>query len=220
MNFQHYKMNFEKQVNKEHYNFSMYYHKARWCSIWHQVNEVNRFQPDSVLEVGGGLGIFKQTMACFGVPVTIVDIAEDLKPDIVGSVTELPIKDNAFDVACAFQVLEHIPFEMFVPALRELMRVAAKGVVISIPDAKPVYSSQIAFPHYGKKQFWLPRPMAKEVPLPADGEHQWELNRKGYELNKVMNLIRNEGCLIKAQYRVPEHTYHRFFVLCLPPKEA
>lgn len=206
-------MNLKKQVDKKHYDFSSYYTKARWCSIWHQVDEVNRFQPESVLEVGGGLGVFKQTMACFGVPVTVVDVAEDLNPDIVGSVIDLPIRDNSFDVACAFQVLEHLPFEKFVPALKELKRVAKKGVVISVPDAKPIYSSQVMLPRYGKRQFWIPRPFAKEIPLPVNGEHHWELNRKGYEIDKVMDVITSQDYKIKSQYRVPENAYHHFFVL-------
>ena len=33
----------------------------------------------------------------------------ELKPDIVGSVTELPINDGEFDVALCCQVLEHLP---------------------------------------------------------------------------------------------------------------
>lgn len=202
-----------KQVNKDHYEFGSYYTKARWCSIWHQVDEVGRFQPESVLEVGGGVGIFKQTMGCFGVPVTIVDIAEDLEPDIVGSVTALPVKDDAYDVACAFQVLEHIPFESFVPALKELKRVAKKAVVISLPDAIRGYSSQLVLPKLGKRNIWLPRPFTKEVPLPEDGQHKWEVNRTGFKLEKIIEII--EGLEFKTcrNYRVPENTYHRFFVL-------
>lgn len=203
-------MNLQKQVDKKHYDFSSYYTKARWCSIWHQVDEVNRFQPESVLEVGGGLGVFKQTMACFGVPVTVVDIAEDLNPDIVGSVTDLPIKDNSFDVACAFQVLEHLPFENFGPALKELKRVARKAVVISLPDAKTNYGIQLTIPRMGKRNVWFSIPF-KRSPV-VTNEHFWEIEQKGYPLAKIISEINNAKFKSIKTYRATDNRYHRFFI--------
>lgn len=208
-------MNNNKQVSKLHYSFSSYYTKSRWCSIWHQINEVLRFEPKSVLEVGGGLGLFKNAMACFDVPVTIVDIADDLEPDIVASVTDLPLGDKAFDVACAFQVLEHLPFEMFIPALKELGRVARKAIIISLPDAKPVYSSQLVVPFFGRKQLWLNRPFPGHRPLPVGGQHFWEINRVGYDKNKILRLIKDSGYVVQSQFRVPENPYHCFFTLVM-----
>ena len=52
-----------------------------------------------------------------------VDVAEDLQPEVVGSVTKLPFPDKSFDVVVAFEVLEHLPFEKFEVAVSEISRV-------------------------------------------------------------------------------------------------
>lgn len=206
-------MAFEKQVDVAHYTFGGYYSKERWASLWYQVDEVIKFKPESVLEVGGGLGVFKRVLECMKIQVTISDIADDLKPDILGDVTALPVEDSAFDVACAFQVLEHIPFEDFTLALSELKRVSRLGVVISIPNWKPIYSNQIMLPGKGKAQLWLPRPFAKEMPINEQGEHKWELNRKGFELDRILQSFADVGLILRNHYRVPENPYHHFFIL-------
>lgn len=48
-----------------------------------------------------------------GVEVTLLDIEPPEPPGAIGTVTELPFQNNAFDVSVAFEVLEHIPFEDF-----------------------------------------------------------------------------------------------------------
>lgn len=206
---------FKKQVNRSHYSFSQYYTKKRWSSLWHQIDEVLKFSPKSVLEVGGGLGVFKSAMNCFGVPVTIADIAEDLKPDILGSVTELPIGDNSFDVSCAFQVLEHLPFELFSQSLSELKRVARKAIVISLPDAKPVYPISIQIPKVGKLEFAIPKPMVNYKKKPLSFEHKWEVSRPDYPVKKVMKAFQMLGLNNLVTYRVTSNYYHRFFVVKL-----
>jgi hypothetical protein len=201
---------FEQQVDKSHYRFGKYYTQARWASIWHQVNEVMRFQPTTVVEVGGGLGIFKQTMSCLGIPVTVVDIAGDLKPDIVGSVTSLPIGDDTFDVACAFQVLEHLPFDLFASAVTELKRVARKAVVLSLPDAKTSYGIQLTLPRLGKRSFWASVPF-KRSPI-STPEHFWEVEQKGFPLRAVIQALEHVGFRSIKTFRVDDNRYHRFFI--------
>lgn len=204
-------MQFKKQVNREHYSLRTYYKKDRWCSMWHQLDEVKRFDPESVLEVGGGLGLFKSAMACFGLPVTIVDIAEDLNPDIIGSVTDLPVEGGAYDVTCAFQVLEHLPFEQFLPAMKELRRVGRKGTVISLPDAKPIYGGQFLLPKLGRRDLWLPFPFKKTEMVELDGQHHWEVHTEGCGLDVVIPAIKEAGFRKVETFRVPENLYHRFF---------
>jgi ubiquinone/menaquinone biosynthesis C-methylase UbiE len=201
---------FHKQVEKRHYAFGTYYTQARWASIWHQLDEVLRFDPDSVLEVGGGLGIFKQTLGCLGVPVTVADIAEDLNPDVVGSVTALPFDGKSFDVACAFQVLEHLPFSAFPMAVSELARVARKAVIISLPDAKTSYGVQVHLPRLGKKSFWVTIPF-KRSPV-STPEHFWELEQKGYPLGRILKAMRPAGFQRIRTYRADGNRYHRFFI--------
>jgi ubiquinone/menaquinone biosynthesis C-methylase UbiE len=205
-------MIYEKQVDRSHYAFAKYYSKERWSSIWHQVDEVLKFEPKSVLEVGGGLGVFKHAMSCFDVLVTSADIAQDLKPDIVGSITELPIEDNSFDVTCAFQVLEHLPFDHFSQGLKELKRVARKAIIISLPDAKPVYPVSICLPRLGNKQFLVPKLFVDYKKMPLHWEHVWEVNRPNYEIGRILRVFSELRISNVSTYRVSANPYHRFFI--------
>src|SRR3990172_4170505 len=122
------------QVDKSHYDFGKYAFEGRFVSYYHQLREVLALDLNSVLEVGVGdrvFGSFIQNNTA--VAYTSVDVADDLKPDVVGSVLKLPFADKSFDVVCAFEVLEHIPFTEFDTALAELCRVARAHVVVSLP---------------------------------------------------------------------------------------
>lgn len=121
----------------ERYRAWEYNTKERLCSFWHQADEVRRLQARSVVEVGVGSGLVAGWLRDRGVSVTTVDLDPDLSPDVCAPVTELPLADGTFDVALCCEVLEHIPFDQVVPALRELGRVARTGVVVSMPDDRP-----------------------------------------------------------------------------------
>jgi len=46
-----------------------------------------------------------------------------------------------------------------------------------------------------------------------DGEHYWEIGKKGYSLSKITNNIQKAGFKIKETYRVFENPYNSFFIL-------
>ena len=58
------------QVNKEHYQFKNYLNKKRWMSIWYQLNEVLSLEPESILEIGQGAGLF----------LSLIHISEPTRP--------------------------------------------------------------------------------------------------------------------------------------------
>ncbi|AJQ95470.1 class I SAM-dependent methyltransferase [Gynuella sunshinyii] len=204
----------DKQVEKKHYDFSKYVTKERWCSIWHQLDEVLGLEPESVLEVGPGPGLFKAVAGGFGLKVDTLDIAEDLNPDIIASAVDMPLSDKSYDVVCSFQMLEHIPFDMSKNALKEMARVSRNHIVISLPDAEIQWPYSLYVPKRGTKKLLLKRPFSKIKEHEFDGEHYWEINKKGYELQVIQGEIENslEGFKLKKTYRVPENPYHRFFV--------
>jgi 16S rRNA A1518/A1519 N6-dimethyltransferase RsmA/KsgA/DIM1 with predicted DNA glycosylase/AP lyase activity len=68
--------------------------KARWSSVWHQIDELSRLKPDNILEIGPGPGIFKNVAHLFGFKVETLDLDPELKPDHVGSATALPFEAN------------------------------------------------------------------------------------------------------------------------------
>jgi SAM-dependent methyltransferase len=204
----------QKQVDKSHYEFSRYMDKRRWTSVWHQLDEVISLQPESVLEIGPGSGIFSQAATIFGLNVKTLDIDPELKPDYVGPASAIPLPDKSVDVACAFQVLEHMPFDVSMQALSEMCRVARKAVVISLPDVKPGWASTLSLPWSRLRRFVIPDLLFKPVTHQFDGEHYWEISKQDYPLDHIVSEITKVAIGFSLRtYRVHENLYHRFFIL-------
>lgn len=204
------------QVDRSHYTFASYMEKPRWISVWHQLDEVQRFGPATVLEIGVGSGLFKVAASLFGLDVKTLDIAADLNPDYLGSADAIPLSDGSIDVVCAFQVLEHMPFELSLAALAEMRRVARKAVVISLPDAKGVWVSCVKLPLLKTRRWMIPNPLARAKVHVFDGEHYWEVNKRDYPLDRVLSSMRKiMPDASVSTYRVHENPYHRFFVFTL-----
>ena len=201
------------QVSSDHYRFLRYVTKQRWSSFYHQLSEILAHRPDSVLEVGVGAGVIGSVLSGLGVQYESVDIDPELRPTHVGSVTALPFSADAYDVVACFQVLEHLPYSAFIPAVQGLMKVARSGVVLSLPDARRVWPWSVHIPHYRAIRGLTPRPQLGAPRVVWDGQHHWEINRRGYPLSRIVADLEGSGVLLKRTYRVWEHPYHRFFVL-------
>lgn len=204
-------MKFEKQVDKDHYRFDRYMQKGRWISVWHQLDEVQKLNPRNVLEIGPGPGLFKTVAGVFGIKVETLDLDPELKPDYVASVTAIPFPDSTYDVVCAFQMLEHLPYEAALQSFREMVRVSSRGVVISLPDALSVWSYQLHIPKVNTFEFLINHPFRKASNLESDPEHYWEINRPVYPLSRIIEDFSRNIDLVNT-YRVYGNPYHRFFI--------
>lgn len=210
----------QKQVERSHYEFTKYMSKGRWSSTWHQFDELMKFKPETVLEIGPGLGVLKQMGRVWGLNVRTLDIDPELEPDILGSATQIPLGDGAVEVTCAFQVLEHMPWETSRKALAEMFRVSSRAVIISLPDVTPCWANTLALPYMRIRKFILKNPFSRPNPHLFDGEHYWEIGKTGYLFEKIRkNLcsIAPQGTALRS-FRVHEFTYHRFFIFKLPAK--
>ena len=205
-------MKYSTQVFDGHYDFSKYVSKRRWNSIWHQLNEVLLLSPSSVLEVGPGSGVFKSVASLFNVEVETIDIDAGVSPDYVASATEMPFPDNVFDVVCAFQVLEHLPYDESLKAIAEIARVGKKKAILSLPDCKPIWQYSIHLPKLGKLKFDIPRPLFRAPRHSFDGEHYWEINKEEYPLSRIVADL-SKHASVSHTYRVEQNPYHRFFIL-------
>ncbi len=203
----------KKQVDKSHYNFSTYMSKGRWISTWHQLKEVIDTHPESILEIGPGAGIFTTCAKVYGLSVKTLDLDPELQPDYTGSADNIPLADNSVDTVCAFQVLEHMPFEHSLKALAECCRVARKAVILSLPDAARGWDETINFPYLRTLRFVLRNPFARRRIHVFNGEHYWEINKQGYKLVDVITQMRRVAQQYDIRtFRVHENLYHRFFV--------
>ncbi|MSR70798.1 class I SAM-dependent methyltransferase [Candidatus Kaiserbacteria bacterium] len=207
-------MTHDIQVGKQHYALGRYGFEGRFVSYYHQLREVLGLEPASVLEVGVGdkvFGDFIKNNTAVG--YTSVDIAEDLHPDVVGSILALPCADRSVDIACAFEVLEHLPFEDCERAVRELCRVARTHVLVSVPHFGPMFSFSLKIPFVPQIQLALKIPYPKQHIF--NGQHYWELGKRGYPASRLRTLLSAHGRVVRDF--VPFNSaYHHFFVLELP----
>lgn len=204
---------YRKQVNKEHYAFGRYYYRDRWFSYWHEANEIlSRNDIQSVLDIGPGTALLKNILTTFKPTITYntLDVAEDVHPDYVGSVTHIPVPDSQFDAVTAFQVLEHIKFEDFEPALVELNRVSRKYVFISLPHFGPSLEFMLKIPFLPKLHFatkiWYPKKHT------FCGQHYWEVGKRGYSPKKIKHILQSHFDLV-GDYVPKDNQYHHFYIM-------
>jgi predicted SAM-dependent methyltransferase len=204
-------MEYKKQVDKSHYEFSTYVTRSRWNSIWYQLNELLQLNPSNVLEVGPGPGLFKVIGSFIGLNIDTLDIDSEITPDYVGSATQIPFEDSTYDVVCSFQMLEHLPYERSLQAFREFVRVSKKYIVISLPDSKITLRYQFYIPLLGDIDFRIPHIFKKPFKHEFNGEHYWEINKKDYLLAKVVSDLSVHAKMTKS-FRVYDSPYYRFFI--------
>ena len=108
----------KSQVKNSAYLKSTYDIKERFCSYWHQIDEVLQLKPSKVLEIGVGNCFVTRYLQGKGTNVTTLDIAYDLQPDVSGSVLTIPFINASFDAVSCCQVLEHLPYENFPESLK------------------------------------------------------------------------------------------------------
>jgi ubiquinone/menaquinone biosynthesis C-methylase UbiE len=194
-----------------HFDLKNYDHKHRWTSYWYQAREVFKLNPPNVLEIGKGNGFLYDYLKKAGIQVTSLDIDPERKPDITANVLEIPLEDNSFGAVLCFQVLEHLPFEDFPKALKEMRRVSQKYVVISLPHWGWTFYLILKFPLI--KELKILFKISGLVKHGYDGEHYWEIGRRDYSLGKIKSLIKNCGFKILKDYINPDSPFHHFFVL-------
>ena len=204
-------MSHEVQVDKSHYALGAYGFEGRFVSYYWQLKLVLDRAPQSIVEVGVGDGVFGNFIRDnTAIDYRSVDIAEDLHPDSIGSITALPLPDKNCDIACAFEVLEHLPFEEFDTAIAELTRVARKFVAVSVPHFGPMLSFSLKIPFIPKIRF------AVKIPYPKahvfNGQHYWEIGKKGYPVSLIRQKLAAHGHLV-ADFVPFNSEYHHFFVL-------
>ena len=201
------------QVKRDHYYDIDYDTKQRFCSYWHQIHEILLLKQNEVLEIGVGNSFVCEYLRERGADIVTLDIDKELKPDVVGSVLNIPFQDRSFQIVACYELLEHLPYENLSKALSEIFRVSKSYAILSLPDATRVYRVHIHIPRIGEIKKLVPSPRIKSPIHRFDGEHYWEIGKVGYPLKRVVSDIEKQGLQLERTYRVYEMPYHRFFIL-------
>ena len=202
--------NYAPQVDKSHYG-AKYRSLDRWLSYFYQLAHIQSLHPATLLEVGPGEGIVTDALRKGGIRVTTCDIAADLSPDVVASVTSLPFKDQEFDAVLASEILEHIKYEDVPQALCELARVSSKHVVVSLPHPGWVFAVSLKVPLLPHTRVWFQIPFFWKTHR-FNGEHYWELGKRGFPVSRFISLAREAGLELAKTVKYADDPVHRFFV--------
>jgi len=193
------------------YSFARYNYIERWLSYWHQIDEIDRLKPSQTLEIGPGNNFINDYLRRLGYNVKTLDINQANRPDVIGSVLELPFADNSFDLILCAEVLEHLPFSEFEKALGELRRVSKKYVILSLPRWGWLFYIKLKLPFLNYLKLYFKLSGIKKHK--SGGEHFWEVGKIGYPLKKIKNLIKEKKFKIIKDYLDPDSPYHHFFIL-------
>ncbi len=206
-------MEYGPQVDRpETYWKKGYLTEDRWANYWHQIAAIRAASPKSLLEIGKGNGIVGGVLRGLGVGVTTLDIDVRLHPDIVGSVTQVPCEDASYDMVLAAEILEHVRYEDFLVALREIHRVTRHGAYITLPAPGYTISFRIKVPLVRRVRFTLKIPFFWK-PAPSVSEHYWEVGLKGYPMRRILRDIKSVGFVITERGLFDDDPAHYHFML-------
>lgn len=195
-----------------HYLKKSYLSDTRLFAYIEQYKYVN--ERDNVLEVGKGAGVFGDIVKKIA-NYTCIDIDESTQPDIVANITDwdnIKHLEGKFDVIFCCQVLEHMPLEQSKVAFENLLKLAAKRVVISIPDNRASFRINVRLPKVNyKKVFSLPW-SGRDVNLNNNKEHYWEVYSGNYKKIKLIFCNSLQSYKLIEEYRFFERYKQRFYI--------
>lgn len=108
------------------------------------ISSIKSLRVDSILDAGCGEGFTMNKLTQLKIGKKIegveyskesIDFGKKLFPKLLfrqGSIYELPYKDNSFDLIICTEVLEHLEYPS--KALREMLRVTKKYLILSVPN--------------------------------------------------------------------------------------
>ncbi len=191
-----------------------YYHRARWSTYYHQFQHLFDRKVKSVLEVGPGGGVTTSVLRQHGIHVTTLDFDPAIKPDVVGDVLDLPFSNGQFDASVGFEILEHLPFESFAVALKEMARVSKKYVLISLPDhAHSLFRMRLKVPFFKERDIHVRIPAINNKKYWAPCGHYWEVGNIDFPLSKIRAEIERAGLRLERTYVAIESPMTRFFLM-------
>ncbi len=199
------------QVPPSHYTRSGYLTKDRWINYWYQLHWVRNCKPQTLLEVGLGNGIVKESLEKLGITVETIDIDPALEPTYVTSVTNIPVPEATYDFVLCAEVLEHLPFEDSLKAMKELHRVSKKWVLVTLPHSGYTFSWIMKLPllPWIERGFKLPHFWKTHA---FQGEHYWETGKRTWSRKRIQSALEESGFRVVKTALHPDDPSHVFYL--------
>lgn len=203
----------EAQLPQSRYFSDEYFRLEQLCSFAHQISDIHRLAPSSIIEVGIGNGFVSSFLRQAGYRVVTADINADLKPDICVSIHGLVAALGArrFDLVVCCEVLEHLPFAQFVESV-QILRTIGSRLYLTLPVYRKPYGfgGFLRLPKFRRSlNFHLSAPWR---PARLTPEHFWEVGSSPETTQRQILQV------LRAHYRqVRTHAYplnpaHRAFI--------
>jgi len=210
-------VNYIKQVAQKHYFSSRYLRVGRLSTYFKIIELVVTLKPERILEIGPGNHFLSNILRGLGFLTKTLDFDPYLKPDFLMSVTDPKIaklKKNKFELVIASQVMEHVKYKDFLVALENLRKIAP-FFLMTLPYTTRnslYFSIKIKLPFFQKMIFQKKIIWKKDVNK-FNGQHYWEIGKRGYGLKRVMGDIKKSGWNIQERFMNEDNPYHYFFLL-------
>ena len=180
----------------------------------------------SILEIGPGEGFCQKNLKSLDYYYDTLDSESIYNPTFCSDFRHFDASkcDNEYDLVCAFQVLEHFPYESFTFLINKMVCMSNKYLFISIPYS--CFGIRLNFNiHFGqftfcdkKIEYYFPSKKrnrkyrdqyVQEFPWAV---HYWEVGRKGFDINMIINDI--ESCELKIVDKFHGSNPFHYFLLC------
>jgi hypothetical protein len=201
--------------------------KAHGESYLSQMRSIIRLKDvKRIFEVGPGEGFCANNLRNLGYVYHTLDFEGVHKPTIKADFQSFDPKKitQKYDLTCAFQVLEHFPYDEFTKHIKKLSELSKKYVLISLPYSCKGFSISLNI-QYGQNMRLMRRfdfyvrtnlpnrkyrpEYKKEFPWAV---HYWEIGRKGFRLKKVLGDIESCGFKIEKKFH-SQNPYHYFILI-------
>jgi SAM-dependent methyltransferase len=208
----------ERQIAPERYSRGGYQSLARFISYSYQLDLIRASGARTILIVGVGDGVVPSLLKKDDrLHITTCDIDAELVPDVVADIRALPFPEASFDVVCAFEVLEHLPWEESRKAVQELVRVSKGMLLISVPHRRTGFELALKFPFMRSLIHRDVVRLAFLIPIRFPGfavskQHYWEIDGRTTKLSAFRALLQDVGRITEERTAVLD-PYRRFFVV-------
>jgi len=210
-----------------------YLREGNFLSVWHQLKgvlELPKSEVESVLEIGKGIGLFNALVKLYDYEVQTLDVDETYKSDLKGNILDIPCEDNAFDIVCAFEVLQHLPSAEVSRALREMVRVARHYVYLSLPcsTGSAYFRLSIKLRQRVLSRLSFDLKLFRTLPMQSQPDrnekeffkrpdkhnpHYWEVGTRSFPKKRIITMLNEVGLKVIKDFHNPHHPYH-WFLMC------